>query len=109
MIELTPPRAVQVEYVHEKFGDRRSDPYHWMRERENPQVRQHLESENAYARSQLKSTRSVQKEILSELKSRVPPVDSSAPVRIGKFFYQWEYQAGAEHPRFVRRVNLKNG
>lgn len=109
MMELPPPRAAQVEYVHEKFGDRRSDPYHWMRERENPQVRQHLELENAYARSQLKSTASLQKEILSELKSRVPPEDSSAPVRIGKFFYQWEYQSGAEHPRFVRRAHLKTG
>ena len=35
-----------VEFVN--HGDRRVDPYYWLRERENPEMLAYLEAENAY-------------------------------------------------------------
>ena len=43
-----PPQAPRRPKVLEKHGDRRVDPYYWMREKGNPEVIAHLNAENAY-------------------------------------------------------------
>ena len=107
MIDVLPPQAAQIEHVHEKFGDRRSDPYHWMRERSNPKVIEHLRKENAYAEAVLKPTQKLQKELFQEMKNRTVPNESSAPVQIGNYFYFWQYLPGKEHAVFRRKRSLK--
>ena len=43
-----PPVAPQRPGVLEAHGDRRIDPYFWLRDRQNPEVIAYLEAENAY-------------------------------------------------------------
>ena len=45
---LTPPRVKKIpkEMIH--HGHTRIDEYFWLKERENPQVIQYLQEENAY-------------------------------------------------------------
>ncbi len=45
----TPPVAKQVPVTHTIHGVTRTDEYHWLREKENPEVRSYLEDENSYA------------------------------------------------------------
>ena len=53
----TPPVARRVPHVHEAHGDRRPDDYHWLRDRDDPEVTAYLEAENAYADSVMEPLR----------------------------------------------------
>ena len=44
-----PPVAPERPHVLEAHGDRRVDPYYWLREKQNPDVVAYLEAENAFA------------------------------------------------------------
>ena len=44
--DIQPPKAEQKPHQLEKHGDIRVDPYFWMKDRENPQVINHLKKEN---------------------------------------------------------------
>jgi len=44
-----PPVAALRPKVLEAHGDRRIDPYYWLREKDNPEVIAYLEAENAFA------------------------------------------------------------
>src|SRR5438094_974861 len=46
---LLPPLAARRPAVLEAHGDRRIDPYFWLRQRANPEVIAYLDDENAYA------------------------------------------------------------
>src|SRR5437588_8015959 len=43
-----PPRAEQKDHVSDWHGSRVNDPFFWLREKSNPEVRKYLEAENAY-------------------------------------------------------------
>jgi len=40
---MKPPAAKRIPHVHEIHGDRRQDDYHWLRDREDPEVIKYLE------------------------------------------------------------------
>ncbi|TMD75520.1 MAG: hypothetical protein E6I82_04945, partial [Chloroflexi bacterium] len=44
-----PPAAPERPHLLEAHGDRRIDPFYWLREKQNPEVVAYLEAENAYA------------------------------------------------------------
>lgn len=60
------PQAKKIEKILEIHGDKRTDNYFWMNERENPEVLQYLEEENAYADFIMKDTESLQEELLKK-------------------------------------------
>ena len=43
---LTPPVAARRPKAMSKFGDRRVDPYFWLRDKENPEVIAYLEADD---------------------------------------------------------------
>ena len=46
--EPVPPVAPRRDHVQTWHGEQVNDPWFWLREKENPEVRKHLEAENAY-------------------------------------------------------------
>jgi oligopeptidase B len=68
-------------------GDERVDDWFWLRDRDDPNVREYLEEENAYTRDVMAPTAALQQEIFEEIKSRVQETDASAPVRKGPYEY----------------------
>jgi protease II len=56
--------------ILEIHGDKRIDNYFWLNERENPEVIQYLEEENAYADFIMKDTEQLQEESFEEMKAR---------------------------------------
>lgn len=87
----------------EKHGDRREDPYFWLRERENPKVRAYLEAENAYAAESMRALAPLERMLFAEMKSRVPEVDSTVPYRVDAFEYYKRTEAGREYAIHCRR------
>ncbi len=102
-VAAKPPVAEKQATKLEKHGDIRIDDYFWMKDRENPKVASHLNAENAYVKSVMKPLEPLQEKLFAELKSRIKPDDSSAPVKEGEYYYYRRFEAGKEFPIFCRK------
>ncbi len=87
----------------EIHGDVRVDDYYWLRERDNPEVIEYLESENAYTDEVMAPLKGLQRRLLAELKSRIRQDDVSVPYRDGDYWYYYRYEAGQDYPIYCRR------
>src|SRR3979409_1825530 len=88
-----PPFAPRRPKVLEAHGDRRVDPYYWLREKDNPEVIDYLEAENSYADAVMAPSAALQEKLYREIVGRVQESDTSAPV-----FYKgwWTYTRSVE-------------
>ncbi len=101
-----PPRAHRKPHTLKTHGHSRVDEYFWLRDdtRENEQVLNYLQQENAYAESVLGAKApAVHEQLYQELIERMKPDDASVPVREGDYWYYSRYEAGREHPIYARR------
>lgn len=97
------PTAKKIEKVLEIHGDRRIDNYFWMNEKENPEVIQYLEEENAYANFVMEDSEEFQEELYQEMKARYKKDDESLPYFFNEYWYMVRYEAGKEYPIFCRK------
>ena len=98
-----PPVVPQRPQVLEAHGDRRVDPYYWLRDKENPEVIAYLEAENAYADAVMADTAELRDRLYREIVGRVQETDYSAPT-----FYKgwWSYTRtveGLDYEIYCRR------
>ena len=98
-----PPLAPQKNHYVEHHGDRRSDPWFWLRERNNPEVLAYLEAENAYTEAMMGKTVALQKKLFLEMKGRMKETDLSVPVQRGPYLYYSRTEAGKQYRRYCRR------
>lgn len=98
-----PPKAKVQPKVLEAHGEKRVDPYFWMREKENPEVRAYLEAENAWTEAQLKDTEALQKKLYEEIVGRIQETDSSAPERSGGYLYYTRTEKGKNYSIYCRK------
>lgn len=84
-------------------GDTRTDNYYWLNQRENPEVTEYLEAENAYAKTKLKDTEELQDKLFKEITSRIKPKDESVPYFLNGYWYKRSFNEGDEHAVFVRK------
>jgi len=78
------PQAKKIEKILETHGDKRTDNYFWLNERENPEVLKYLEEENAYANFIMEDTEEFQEELFEEMKARYKKDDESLPYFLQK-------------------------
>ncbi len=83
--QLSPPAPSRRPAVLTKHGDKRVDPYYWLRQRANPEVRSYLEAENDYADLVTGPSKSLEDAIYAEIVGRIQQNDTSPPV----FFRGW--------------------
>jgi oligopeptidase B len=100
-----PPRARQVPYRH---VDGREDPFHWLRDRNYPDVRDeavlaYLRAENAYVDAVLGGERDLRPALLEEFRALVIPDESPPPEWIHGQWYGARYQPGREYPLWYRK------
>jgi oligopeptidase B len=98
-----PPVAPERPQVLEAHGDRRVDPYYWLREKENAEVIAYLEAENAYTVAVTAPAADLQERLYREIVGRIQETDTSAPV-----FYKgwWTYTRtveGLDYEIYCRR------
>ena len=109
-----PPVARKIPVTIEQLGRVRTDDYQWMKD-DNWQtvlrdptvikadVKAHLDAENAYREAMMASTLPLQAAMFEEMKGRIKEADSSVPSPDGPWEYFVEYQAGDQHPRYMRK------
>lgn len=100
---MNAPKAKKIEKILEIHGDQRIDNYFWMNERENPEVTQYLEEENAYCDFVMKDTENLQQELFDEMKSRYKEDDQSLPYFFNEYWYIVRFEIGKEYPIFSRK------
>jgi oligopeptidase B len=97
------PKASKKNHFIEKHGDKRSDPYYWMKNREDSEVIQYLNAENQIADAFFKQNKLQTEELFSELKSRTTDDDKTVPVTKKGYEYWSEIKKGHEHWTFYRK------
>jgi len=98
-----PPRAPARPVELAAHGDVRVDPWHWLRDRDDPSVRAHLEAENAYTAAVLAPTEALQVRLYEEIRGRIQETDVSAPVPFGPWDYFSRTHEGRQYAVHGRR------
>ena len=99
----TAPIAEQRPYVHTEHGVDRSDPYFWLRGKEDPDVLAHLGAENDWCDAQLAHTKDLQTALYDEMLGRIQETDSGAEIPNGPWRYYSRTEAGRPYPIHCRR------
>ena len=84
-------------------GDRRQDPYAWLRQKDDPEVLAYLRAENAYTNEVMKPTVAFQAALYSEMLGRIKEDDATVPYRRGNHFYYSRTETGKQYPILCRR------
>ncbi|MFI5085460.1 MAG: S9 family peptidase, partial [Actinomycetales bacterium] len=83
----TPPVAKRVPTPRTHHGDTFTDNYEWLREKENPEVKAHLDAEQAYTDEVTAGQDPLRQAIFDEIKSRTQETDLSVPNRKDGWWY----------------------
>ena len=97
------PKAKKIDKKLEIHGDVRTDEYYWLNQRENPEVIDYLNAENAYTDAMLKDTEKFQKDLFEEIKGRIKEDDSSVPYKYNGYWYVTRFEKGGEYPIHTRK------
>jgi oligopeptidase B len=98
-----PPIAAQRSEELLTHGDRRVDPYYWLRDRDNPEVIDYLEAENAYTEAQMAHTEALQQTLYDEMLGRIQETDLSVPYRYGNYYYYSRTEEGKAYGSLCRK------
>jgi oligopeptidase B len=97
-----PIAKVQPEKL-EIHGDTRIDNYHWLNQREDPEVISYLEAENEYTAAMLAHTEDLQQVLFDEFKERIKQTDMSVPYKLDDYYYYSRTEEGREYPVYCRK------
>lgn len=100
---MSAPVAERRSHTHEIHGDRREDPWCWLRDREDPAVMAHLQAENAHTEAALAHIAPLADVIYHELKARLKEDDVTVPVRQGDWAWYSRTEEGKAYPIHCRR------
>jgi oligopeptidase B len=86
-----------------RFGELLEDPYHWLRDRDDPAVRVQLEAENAYAEGVLAPLAGLRESFYQEMLARIKQTDLTVPFFDRGFYYYTRTEEGRQYPIHCRK------
>ncbi len=104
-----PPTAKRLEHKQVWHGKTVVDPYFWLREKANPEVKQYLEAENKYTEEVTKGLKPFEETLYKEMLGRIKQTDLSVPTRRGKFYYYSRTEEGKQYPIYCRKAAAPDG
>ncbi|MBH0237096.1 S9 family peptidase [Methylobrevis albus] len=113
MTKPLPPRTEKRPVARTIHGTEIVDDYGWLRSARwqevfrdtsllEPDIRAHLEAENAYTKAEMAGTEDLQTALVKEMRARIKEDDSSVPSPDGAYAYAMRYEEGGQHPKIVR-------
>jgi oligopeptidase B len=99
----TPPVAPTKPYSFDFHGQKIDDPYHWLKEKTNPEVIRYIESENAYREGLTTPLKPFQDKLYREMLSHIKQTDLGVPVRDNGFWYYSRTEEGKQYPIYCRK------
>ncbi len=100
---ILPPRAKKEPKKLEKHNDVRIDDYYWLNDRENPDVIDYLNDENAFYKDQTKHLRPFEEALFKEMKARIKEDDETVPYKYNGYWYIVRYEKGKNYPIYLRK------
>jgi len=97
------PRATKKPKTLTKHHHERVDNYYWLNDREDSEVIDYLNAENAYTKEKLASTDDLQKELYDEIVAKIVKDDSSVPYESNGYWYYARYEDGKDYPIYCRK------
>ena len=74
-----------------------------------PDIRAHLDAENAYTKEVMAETEALQEALFAEMKGRIKEDNSTVPAPDGAYLYYTRFVTGGEHPLFCRTPRAGGG
>lgn len=108
-VGIHPPIAKKIKKELSIHGDLRTDNYYWLNDKDNPEVIDYLNAENAYTKKVLEHTESFQEELFEEMKGRIKEDDSTVPYKLNGYWYITKYESGKDYPIYLRRKESIDG
>jgi len=108
-LTLQPPKALKKPHRLELHDDLRIDDYYWLRDRENQEVIDYLNAENAYTEATLAPVKELREKLFDEMKARIKETDESVPYKDGNYWYYYRYEQGGEYPIYCRKHGSLEG
>lgn len=99
------PKVAKKAKEFELHGDKRTDDYYWLNERENPEVIAYLEAENTYYDTLTAHTKDFQTALFEEMKARIKKDDESVPYKKNGYYYITKFVVGGQYPIYSRKEN----
>ncbi|WP_034238780.1 S9 family peptidase [Aquimarina atlantica] len=101
--KVQPPVVAKKPTNLEKHDDVRVDNYFWLNDRENQEVIDYLERENAYNDKMTAHTKKFREHLFEEMKSRIKEDDSSVPYKLNGYWYLTRFEKGKDYPIYSRK------
>jgi oligopeptidase B len=98
-----PPVARRQAVEHVVHGDRLTDEYAWLCDKNNPEVIAYLNAENAYTDAALRDTEPFQEKLYQEMLGRILQTDLSVPYRLRGYLYLTRTEEGKQYPLHYRK------
>ena len=102
-ISIAAPKAKILPKKLKKHNEIRIDNYFWLNDRENPEVIDYLNQENAYYEAMTAHTKDFQKELFEEMKGRIKEDDQSVPYLYNGYYYITRFEKGQNYPIYSRK------
>ncbi len=99
-----PPAAPRRPVTAVRHGEAFVDEFAWLRDKDDPGVRQYLEAENAYARQFLAPMASLEERLYREMLGRIKETDLSVPIRRDGYWYYTRTEEGRQYPIHCRKA-----
>lgn len=108
IIDIKIPVAKKISKALKIHNDVRIDNYYWLNDKENPEVIDYLNNENAYTKSVMRHTESFQKLLFEEMKGRIKEDDSTVPYKLNGYWYLTRFETGKDYPIYIRKKETLN-
>ncbi len=109
MIAMNAPTPARRPVERTLHGVTVVDEYAWMKEREDPEVLEHLERENRHTSAVTGHLAALRAELYDEFKARTLETDLSVPARRGDWWYSTRTEEGKPYRIWVRRSGGPDG
>jgi len=104
--DIIPPIAKKIPKELIVHNDLRIDDYYWLNDRDNPEVSNYLEQENAYCENIMSHTKDFQKDLFEEMKSRIKEDDESVPYKFNGYWYIVKFEKSKDYPIYTRKKEV---
>ncbi len=104
----TAPQAKKIPNQLIIHGDTLIDNYFWMRDKNSPEVINHLYAENSYADNMMRPSSYLQKMLVNEFRSRIQQNRTTRPRKSKGYLYFSRNQEGKDYPTLLRKKDSAN-
>ncbi|MBY6060822.1 S9 family peptidase [Microbacterium esteraromaticum] len=94
---MQPPVAARRPITRTHHGDVFVDDYEWLRAKDDAEVRNHLDAENAHTDARTAHLAPLRERLFDEVRARVLETDLSVPTRRGDWWFYGRTEEGAQY------------